>query len=357
MLHDRLVVGINDLMLQRRLLAKPRLTLKKAIKIALAHETELKDSKVIQEASGVAQAVNQVTPTKQQPMKSCYHCGKSNHKVSDCYYKETICSSCKKKGHLAKACCNRTSTNPPSTPGRQRQNKSIHFVEDTLDSQNDPSEYSLFTVNNCVQGKGIDSNLFIVNVLINKQPVGMQSDTDAAVSIMFEATYQQLWSQGNGSSIETTTATQLSTSSGDILETLGTVTCDVEYQNQKCQLPLVVVKHPGPTLLGRNWLYHIRIDWPQLTKQVLSVHFLTNLGQEVFSDELGTFTGPKVKLITDPQVTPKLYKPRSLPYAMRDMVEQQLKSLQAAGIIEPIQSCDWAAPIVSVLKCDKKTTC
>ena len=77
----------------------------------------------------------------------------------------------------------------------------------------------------------------------------------------------------------------------------------------------------------------------------------------MFSDELGTFTGPKVKLITDPQVTPKFYKPRSLPYAMRDKVEQQLKSLQAAGIIEPIQSCDWAAPIVSVLKRDKKTTC
>ena len=170
----------------------------------LAHETALKDSKVIQEASRVTQAVNQITPTKQQVMKPCYRCGKSNHKASDYYYKETICSRCKKKGHLAKACRNRTSTNPPSTPGRQRQNKSTHFVEDTLDSQNDLSEYSLFTVNNCVQGKGIDSNLFTVNVLINKQPVGMRSDTDAAVSIMFEATYQQLWSQGNGPPIETT---------------------------------------------------------------------------------------------------------------------------------------------------------
>ena len=40
---------------------------------------------------------------------------------------------------------------------------------------------------------------------------------------------------------------------------------------------------------------------------------------------------------------------------MRDKVEQQLKSLQATGIIEPIQSCDWAAPIVPVLKCHKKT--
>ena len=75
--------------------------------------------------------------------------------------------------------------------------------------------------------------------------------------------------------------------------------------------------------------------------------------QEVFSEELGTFTGPKIKLITDPQVAPKFYKPRPLPYAMRDK-EQQLKSLQAAGIIEAIQVSDWTAPIVPVLKQGKK---
>ena len=65
-------------------------------------------------------------------------------------------------------------------------------MEDTLDGQNDPSEYSLFTVNNEVHGKGTDSNLFTVNVLINKKPAGMQIDTGVAVSIMSEATYEQL---------------------------------------------------------------------------------------------------------------------------------------------------------------------
>ena len=49
-----------------------------------------------------------------------------------------------------------------------------------------------------MHGKGTDSNLFTVNVLINKQPVGMQIDTGAVISIMSEATYEQLWSHGNG---------------------------------------------------------------------------------------------------------------------------------------------------------------
>ena len=121
----------------------------------MAHETAVKDSKVIQGASGIPAAVNQVTPASHvyQPAKPCYRCGKSNHKASDCYYKETICSRCKKKGHLAKVCRNRTTTNPLSTTEKQQQNQSTHFVENSFDSQKEPSEYSLFTVNNCVHGK------------------------------------------------------------------------------------------------------------------------------------------------------------------------------------------------------------
>ena len=80
-----------------------------------------------------------------------------------------------------------------------------------------------------------------------------------------------------------------------------------------------------------------------------------NQFQEIFRNELGTYTGPKVKLAVDPQVPPKFYKAQSLPYAMHDKVEQELKSLQAAGIIEPILFSEWAAPVVPVLKRDKQS--
>ena len=128
------LVGINDLVLQRHLLAEAQLMLKKATEIALAHKTAVKDSKVIQGASGISAAVNQVTPARHQSAKPCYHCGKSNHKTSNCYYKQTIYSR-KKNGHLAKVCHNWTTTNPLSTTGKQRQNQSTHFVENTYDTK------------------------------------------------------------------------------------------------------------------------------------------------------------------------------------------------------------------------------
>jgi len=97
MLRDRLVVGINDPILQQRLLSEPQLSLKKATDIALAHETAVKDSKAIQESNGESQTINHLgdsKPRSSNPMKPCYHCGKSNHKATDCYYKEAICNQC-----------------------------------------------------------------------------------------------------------------------------------------------------------------------------------------------------------------------------------------------------------------------
>ena len=39
---------------------------------------------------------------------------------------------------------------------------------------------------------------------------------------------------------------------------------NVEYNGQSAQLPLVVVGCSGPTLLGRDWLSQIRLDWHQI---------------------------------------------------------------------------------------------
>ena len=42
----------------------------------------------------------------------------------------------------------------------------------------------------------------------------------------------------------------------------------------------------------------------------------------------------------------------TVPYAMRDKVEQELTRLQKQGVIEPVRFADWAAPVVPVVKGD-----
>ena len=45
MLQDRLVCGVNDEQLQRRLLAEPKLTFKKAIELSQKFESSMQDAK------------------------------------------------------------------------------------------------------------------------------------------------------------------------------------------------------------------------------------------------------------------------------------------------------------------------
>ena len=95
--------------------------------------------------------------------------------------------------------------------------------------------------------------------------------------------------------------------------------CNVEYEG----------KHyvwNGPTLLGRSWLQHIPLNWPNIFQTILKVDDklsqLLHSFSDVFRDELGTLKDEKLAstltLLCHQNV-------RSLPYAMREKVEKELQ--------------------------------
>ena len=65
--------------------------------------------------------------------------------------------------------------------------------------------------------------------------------------------------------------------------------------------------------------------------------------------------GYEAKIYVDPGAQLKYGKARSVPYAMRGKVEEELECLVSEGIIEPVQFADWAATIVPVVKSDRKS--
>ena len=72
----------------------------------------------------------------------------------------------------------------------------------------------------------------------------------------------------------------------------------------------------------------------------------------MFKDEHGLVEAGPAKIHVDPSAQPRFCKPRTVPYALKGKVEQELERLEHAGIIEPVQFADWAAPIVPVVKAD-----
>ena len=57
-----------------------------------------------------------------------------------------------------------------------------------------------------------------------------------------------------------------------------------------------------------------------------------------------------MKLHVDPNVKPKFFRARSVPYSLREKVEIKLGRLESTGIISPVQFYDWAASTVPVMK-------
>ena len=141
-----------------------------------------------------------------------------------------------------------------------------------------------------------------------------------------------------------------------MIRVLGAIEVEVTRNEQKKQMNLLVVAGDVSSLLGRDWLSHMRLDWSTLNhiqstatsacQEILDQH------NALFKDELGTVKDTTAKFNIDPQVKPKFFKARPVPYALHPKVEGQLDKLEACGIIRSVQFSQSAAPIVPVLKCD-----
>jgi len=145
---------------------------------------------------------------------------------------------------------------------------------------------------------------------------------------------------------------KLKTYTGEPLRIMGEANLHVRYDSQEHTLPLVVVAGSGPSLFGLNWLDKITLDWGSIKTVKTELDLLLQKHEAIFRKELGTVQGVQVHLEVDPTVQPRFHKPRSVPYAIKGAIEQDLERLERNGIIEKVQYSDWAAPIVPVPKSD-----
>ena len=172
---------------------------------------------------------------------------------------------------------------------------------------------------------------------LDGKPVTMEIDTGAAKTIIPEKTFHKLW-PGRGLD---ETAVRLQSYLGEPIPVVGCANVRVVYENQTAELPLIVVKGDKPTLLGRSWLHKIRLNWPQIKYvQKSQLHQLLEKYGDVFGEDLGTISGQTATIELAPNAQPRYHKARTVPYAYRDKVEEELDRLVAVGILEPIDSSD-----------------
>ena len=102
--------------------------------------------------------------------------------------------------------------------------------------------------------------------------------------------------------------TRLRTYSGEQLVILGQLKVEMQYGAQRARLPLCVVHRKGSSLLGRDWLQHLCLDWPSIchvqSVEQTAVNSILDRHKNVFRDELGTLQGFEAKIYVDPTAKP-----------------------------------------------------
>ena len=240
--------------------------------------------------------------TAKRPI-ACYRCG-GPHLATQCRHIQTVCRSCKKRGHLACVC-----RSAKSTP-----NKTTNYITNTGGSDSDSESYDMFTLSSD------GTSPFRVDVLLNGVPVQMELDTSASLTIINETTYNQVQQQSSVPQLQPTHHV-LKSYSGHSIQLLGHLDITVRHGGTQVNLPVHVVVGGGPNLMGRDWLSHFDVDLKGLqsinsvtTDQQLSE--LLEKYSSVFTADLGCVSDSTVALSVNENARPRFYKPRPIPHTL-----------------------------------------
>ena len=141
-----------------------------------------------------------------------------------------------------------------NNPGRS---KSVHHVEENSKELSEDSDenFDLYSMTSSSKPKP-----YRVDITINDKSTKMEIDTGASLSLVSEHTFREYWPELDVSPSQIV----LHSYSGESIPVLGTVDVVVNYNDHTATLPLLVVKGEGPSLLGRNWLSVLKLNWHEI---------------------------------------------------------------------------------------------
>ncbi|CAF1515164.1 unnamed protein product [Adineta ricciae] len=350
-LRDMYVIGLHDVKIRQALLKETDPDLDKAERIIQTAERLQADLKQFDNAHKrnefqVAklhngkwnrqnkqqqnQRNNNTNNKPSSPSKACDGCGSTSHTRVNCTYKDIVCNNCKRKGHLSRVC---------------RQKK------DSVQVKHISTVYR-------VDSKNTMPHAVTMNLQVNDCSTEMELDTGALHTIIDKSTWQKI-----GCPRIQPSKLQLRCYGGTILNIMGECLVNVKYDNRSMQLPVVVVQDPRPSLLGLNWIHRLKVDLNRIIfdtdMSVTGLHRILDDSdlqqiihkhQNVLNTELGHCSKIKAHIQLKPDAHPKFFKSRTIPFAYMDAIRDEIQRNLSAGIIEPIDISDWAAPIVPVKK-------
>jgi hypothetical protein len=288
------------------------------------------------------------------PSQHCLRCAGNRHaKASDCKATNAECRLCHKVGHYDRACV---------SSGRAKiLGKTVHYLTQPEAMCTEDYRHLYTIVTSSAKG------CYLINPVVNRQKLEMEYDTAADVAVIGAHTWKRLGSPKLHPSDNVC-------GYGNIpIDALGECNVFVQLGGMSCTLPLLVSRKDGASLFGKNWMLELNVGPLSLR----TAHFLRYIETEpssginnvaldpdaksimaqfdsLFNSASGTVRNFFAKFEIESDVQPKIFKPRSVPIALKRAVNAELDRLVASDILEPINvmetPIEWASPIVIDIK-------
>lgn len=386
-LRNQFVCGVRNRVIKEKLLGTKDLKFDDAIATALSLEVmQKKSAEMTQSVQSIHKVdhykgknknqVNSKTFSKSGASKSsshekkfegsgsekkdpkCYRCGK-NHYANECKHVDSVCNSCKTKGHLSRVCMKskKESVNQISTDAALNVAGPVQYIHN-------------------VSGAADPLGKFWVDLKLNNVDFKMELDCGSAYSIISSKDFSYL----NIFTKILPTNLCLKSYTDDNIELLGYVNVDVDLSSSHCNvvsknLRLLITKdnHRKP-LFGREWIRAFKgvpfIDAANKIKKenifsvsetiencpVISLELekLVKKFDILFKDDSGVILGEPASIELKENAKPIFLRARPAPFALREQIEAEIDNLVQEGILVPVDHSEWATPIVPVIKANGK---
>ncbi|KAG8178054.1 hypothetical protein JTE90_024067 [Oedothorax gibbosus] len=218
-------------------------------------------------------------------------------------------------GHIEIACITKKRQQPTSRRDKPQQSRVAQISEALQNTQLiEPDE---FATANLYYSSTTSVPPIVVSVEINNKQINMEIDSGAGHSIIS-------------------------------ITILGSKEVVVSYNNQEAVLTVLIVSGSGPSLLGRSWFSALGITLQ--TPNPVSVNSVIQKFSGLFEGDLGQFRGPPVSISIEKDTQPIFLKHRTVPFAHKEKIELAIDKLEKAGVLEKVESSNWATPVVPVIK-------
>ncbi|XP_052753094.1 uncharacterized protein K02A2.6-like [Galleria mellonella] len=377
-IRDQLVIGINNIVWQQELIKEhPTNDSKLADVIATLNkleQAEIQSQRITNtttiETTAELQAVNKINTrtskrsVKETPnsSKKCIFCGGNFHQnINECPAKGKRCNACNKLNHFSNVCI---------SSGRLKINKyntrHIAFKKQSNlnDSENENSGDE--SIHTCTIKFPNSVSKIMISTELNNKLVEMLYDPGAVRSVIGK----RLWETIGRPSLKT--CKNLVAYTDVKIETLGVCDISVKAFNTVKVLSAYVTQHNDLPLFGLDWCLQFNLPMPpgarlcnikepttktksdMNTKDSYEIDLILKDFETLCDGKLGTINCHSAKIHIPSNIRPKAFRPRPVPLALQEQVNEELKRLVREGVLEQIDTMatpiEWASPIVIAIK-------